>query len=521
MHPADPASFRPDRCDAWRQGATLGNGLETMPGLRYGERHGTTARTREVIMNAKALLVLALLPLASISRAQAPRGAREADRIRPHPENPRFWRYEGRLTLLLGGSKDDNLFQSPDLRQQLDTMQAIGANYIRNTMSDRNDKGFEVYPFRQRPDGKYDLDEWNDEYWRRFENMLRWTAERDIIVQIELWDRFDYADHRPPGNWSRHPYNPKNNVNYTEAESGLKATYRKHPGANEQPFFFTVPALRNNTVLLKYQQAQVATMLSYALKYPNVLYCMDNETSGRPEWGAYWATFIRERARKAGVDVHTTEMWDNWDPKNATHKRTYDHPELYTFLDISQNNHNKGQKHWDNFQWVRRYTAARPRPINTVKIYGADTGRYGTGRDGQERFWRNIFSGGAGTRFHRPASGLGLSPTAKAHIRSMRLLTAELDIFRCTPDAGSTLLGDRSENEAYLTFRAGRQYAVYFPDGGKVTLDLTGATTPFNLKWLDILKSAWGKPQRIRGGGAIPLQAPGRGHWACLISEGT
>ena len=42
-------------------------------------------------------------------------------------------------------------------KQQLDEMARIGANYIRNTMSDRRDKGFEQYPFQAIGDGKYDL----------------------------------------------------------------------------------------------------------------------------------------------------------------------------------------------------------------------------------------------------------------------------------------------------------------------------------------------------------------------------
>jgi len=91
-----------------------------------------------------------------------------ARRIRPWSRDPRYWQYKGRPVLLLGGSKDDNLFQIPDLVEHLDAMAAAGANYIRNTMSDRKDFGFEVYPFRQLPGGKYDLDTFDDQYWRRF-----------------------------------------------------------------------------------------------------------------------------------------------------------------------------------------------------------------------------------------------------------------------------------------------------------------------------------------------------------------
>ncbi|MDO8543017.1 MAG: hypothetical protein Q7S40_21440 [Opitutaceae bacterium] len=67
-----------------------------------------------------------------------------AERIRPWPKNPWYWEFRGEPVILLGGSKDDNLFQIPDLKEHLDAMARAGANYIRNTMSDRRDGGFEV-----------------------------------------------------------------------------------------------------------------------------------------------------------------------------------------------------------------------------------------------------------------------------------------------------------------------------------------------------------------------------------------
>ncbi len=185
--------------------------------------------------------------------------AEEFAGIQPYAANPYYWQYRGQPVLLLGGSDDDNLFQLPDLRKHLGAMQSAGGNYIRNTMSDRPDRGFEVYAYAQRGDGKYDLEHWNQEYWQRFENMLHWTHERQIFVQIEIWDRFDYfAD-----NWKKHPYNPANNVNYTFDESQLAAEYPDHPGRNRQPFFFTTPKQRDNKLLLAVQQRFVDKMLDH------------------------------------------------------------------------------------------------------------------------------------------------------------------------------------------------------------------------------------------------------------------
>ena len=437
--------------------------------------------------------------------------AENADRIRPWPKNPRYWQYRGQPVLLLGGSKDDNLFQIPDLREHLDEMARAGANYIRNTMSDRRDKGFEVYPFKQLPGGKYDLGQWNDEYWRRFENMLQWTHQRGIVVQIEVWDRFDYSR----DNWEPHPYNPKNNVNYTYGQSGFAEHYPDHPGRNKQPFFFTTPKQQNNKLLLPFQERFVDKMLSYTLPHDHVLYCMDNETSGEEAWGAYWAGYIRRRAAEAGRQVCVTEMWDAWDLKADEHMRTLDHPERYDFADVSQNNQKKGQEHWDNFQWVRAYLAKKPRPLNTVKTYGADGGRYGDNRDGLERWWRHVIGGAASARFHRPDSGLGLSAPAANSIRAARKLESLVKLWDL--QAANELLSDRAENEAYLAARPGQAYALYFTDGGSVGLDLRKAQGPFEVRWINIGTGEWDKRATLQGGAVATIAAPEKRHWVAAI----
>lgn len=435
----------------------------------------------------------------------------ESQAIQPWGQNPWYWQYRGKPVVLLGGSKDDNLFQIPDLREHLDEIAAVGGNYIRNTMSDRRDGGFEVYPFRQLPDGRYDLRQWNEEYWQRFENMLRWTQERGIIVQIEVWDRFDYSRQH----WDPHPYNPKNNVNYTYEESGFAPAYPDHPNQNRQPFFFTTPRQRNNRVVYQYQEAFVNKMLSYTLQYDHVLYCMDNETSGDPAWSAYWAEYIKRRAAEAGRRVYVTEMWDAWDLKAPQHRNTFDHPELYDFAEVSQNNHNRGQLHWNNFIWARNYLRPKPRPMNAVKTYGADTGRFGSNRDGIERWWRHLVGGAAAVRFHRPPSGIGLSEEAKASIRAARLVESVVKFWEVEADL--SLLADREENEAYVAAKPGQAYVVYFPNGGSVRLDLRKHPGQFTIRWVSIEKGEWGPQGKIAGGDWVTLEAPGPSHWAAAI----
>ncbi|MEZ4636876.1 MAG: hypothetical protein R2856_18295 [Caldilineaceae bacterium] len=407
------------------------------------------------------------------------------DAIRPYAENPFYWQYKGKPVLLLGGSVEDNLFQIPNLADHLDLLKSVGGNYVRCTMSSR-DPG-DVWPFAfDATRGLYDLEKPGEEYWRRFAHFLELTAQRDIILQIEVWDRFDFA--RAP--WQDNPFNPQNNVNYSAEESGLKPVIETHPGRCESDFFHTVPVLQNNQTVLRYQHAFVDRLLDHTLAYGNILYCMDNETNDSPEWGWYWARHIRRRAEAIGAEVHLTEMWDAWDLSDPQHSYTIDRTDLYSFVDFSQNNHQEGETHYRNFQAQRRRIAesGHVRPINTVKTYGANTGAHGTSRNGQESFWRHVLGGVAAARFHRPPSGHGLDPIAQANIRSARQLTDRIDIFNCRP--ANDLLQNRFRNEAFCFAQPGIEYAVYFTDGGDLYLK---SDVDVSIEWLHVLNSEWQK----------------------------
>jgi hypothetical protein len=403
-----------------------------------------------------------------------------------------------------------------ELGEHLDLLEKAGGNYVRNTMSSRDEGN--LWPFAKDGD-LYDLAQWDDAYWNRFATFLEETEKRGIIVQIEIWATFDYYRE----NWERNPFNPKNNKNYTAGESGLPVAVKTHPTRTENNFFWSVPKEKDVEVVLKWQRAFVDKLLSYSLPRGNILYCMDNETSVTPEWGWYWSRYIRAAADAKGFHVETTEMWDPWDLAHKMHNATFDRPEVFSFVDISQNNHQKGQQHWGNAQKQRQRIESNVRPLNNVKIYGADGGRFGSTRDGIERFCRNVFGGMASARFHRPDSGLGLNRTAQGVIKSMRMLTDQLDLVACGPR--NAVFGSRAENEAYCLANPGTEAAVFFPDGGAVTLDLSDfdEDAEVEVAWLHILGSDWKRTRSIRLDSThsrLELTAPGKGYWAALVQEG-
>jgi len=453
---------------------------------------------------------------------------KNADRIQPYSKNPRYWQYKGMPVMLLGGSKTDHIFLLDDLKAHLDEIQAVGGNYVRNTMSQR--EGKDIKPHKLLPNGKFDMDQWNKEYWKRFGDMLKWTAEREIIVQIEVWDRFDYSTLY----WQTSPWNPANNVNYTYEQTGFASEYPKHSGQDLQPFFHSIKDMprysKKLDLIRKYQEAFVAKMLSYSLDYGNVLYCMDNETSTPAQWGQYWIQFIKDKAAEKGLKVCTTDMFDDtYMAEKAKHTLLiFKDPEHYMFADISQvNSRNYDQTHWERLQWLLQKVNTHPRPSNHTKIYGSGYKSFGTGgpEDGVERFWRNILGGSASARFHRPDSGNGLNDFAKGSIKAARILEGLIKFWDITPQMG--LLSDRESNEAYLAAKPGQRYALYFTNGGSVGLDLSGVKDTFNVTWISVsmgivtqTSAAGGyrlMNKTIQGGRVVTLTAPYKGGWIAAI----
>ena len=500
-------------------------------GDRYNHAYLVLKKTPEEMGHLIEQLMLADIPDLSKILKDNPKDYNHQVGIQPFTENPMYWQYKGKPLLLLGGSWQDNLFNHPTgLAEHLDLLLSVGGNYVRNTMSHRNQGN--VFAYEKTDENLFDLDRFNEAYWQRLENFLDLCVERDIIVQLEIWDPWDlYEDHQSFGGWSHHPFNPLNNVNYTAEESGLPTAINYAPRGEptEHPFFRTVPALNNNELILRYQQTYVDKLLAISLQYPNVLYCVNNESGELIAWSDYWADYVHAAAKKSGVKANVTEMRRNEDVMAVDHHTVYDHPERYTFLDISQNNawSGFGQGHYDNIMYVRDYISEYPRPINNMKNYGAT--RHGED-ESVARFCRIVFAGCASARFHRPhpiedpsaheASsefGLGLSPLAQKIIQSMRWATDEIDIFSAKPS--NLLLADREENEAYMLADAGGRFAVYFPKDGEVTIDLTFVPQQLNLKWLSVTESSWKEGISIKGGTEFMLKTPGNGHWVAIISQ--
>jgi len=436
------------------------------------------------------------------------------NRIRPWWKNSRYWEYNRKPTLLLGGSDEDNLFNHPELMMRnLEALARCGGNYIRCTLSCR-DPG-NLWPFTAIK-GKYDLDRFNAEFWSRLRKCVKEAQKRDIIVQIGLWDPHDFWDMGDMKVWSRSPWNPVMNVNYTPENTRLREKWENHPSRKPNPFFLS-PILKD-FILLQYQEKFVTRVLEETLDFPNVLYCIDNEVKAPPEWTLYWARFIRKIAEEHGVEVQLTEMWDPWDLRHELHSVTYMHPELFTFTEVSQNNWNSGRTHYERLIWFRntftKYMG--PKPMNNVKIYGAPRPREPADpKLNADKFWKCIFAGCASARFHRPPTGMGLNETSQKMINAARIFTSSFNIFESEPKPD---LIEEAEHEAYCLASSDGKYALYLPRGSSLKFRAEGSK--IRLMWFNVEKCKFTGAEILTAEDKIfHINAPSENLWLALLTS--
>jgi hypothetical protein len=468
----------------------------------------------------------------------------------------RYWQYDGQRVLLLGGwnhghnpfidhdtdnDKDKQGVSTPaQIKNAMDELVAAGGNYLRCVLDPGMAAGIQGFGFCAKSGTRYDLNTMTGPFWTRIEMFIAEAKNRNVIVQIEVWDRFDLID-GSWGSWPVSPWNPKNNTNYTTASSGLATSYRSFSG---HPFLQGVPghpkyenASRSRKqkydLVRSYQDKFIVKLLSITLGYNNVLYCMNNETHEDPAWGQYWMSFIEAKARAQGRSVSTTDMFDDVYRAGSSRGFTYQlsNRGRYDYVDVSQaNSRHADEAHWKTVKWIA--DAARdanpPYLLHMTKIYGNDLAlnskpwsgfKPGDSDNAIEEWWRNLLAGVAGVRFHRPTSGIGLYAAAKNCIRATRKVESRVKFWDVEP--GLDLLTNRQSDEAYLAADPGSAYILYFTKNGSGSVGVKLGSYPdttFELRWVNIGTGKWGPTTTISGGSTVTIDRPNSSsHWVATI----
>lgn len=155
---------------------------------------------------------------------------------------------------------------------------------------------------------KYDLDQWNPEFFERLHGFLGLASDLGIVVEVVLTSN-TYA----PNIWSLNPLNAGNNINDLPVIEWHDYTTLRHPGINE------------------YQFRHVRKIVEETNRYDNIFYEICNEPGGWPAnekgmpttsevdaWQVEIARIIRETEAQlpnqhliAGHLAFTYEPWEH------------------------------------------------------------------------------------------------------------------------------------------------------------------------------------------------------------------
>jgi hypothetical protein len=164
---------------------------------------------------------------------------RAAAPLQLHPDNPHYFLFRGKPAVLIGSGEHYGAVLNLDFDYlaYLDTLQAEGMNLTRavpgTSLESTNAgtyRGGDQNTFAPRPGrflapwarsdtpgyfnggNKFDLDRWDERFFRRLDDFVSAASERGIVVEFNLFYAL-YGDGPEFGKWNLHPLNARNNVN--------------------------------------------------------------------------------------------------------------------------------------------------------------------------------------------------------------------------------------------------------------------------------------------------------------------
>lgn len=438
-------------------------------------------------------LILALLPAPA-----------SAEGLRPplslHPDNPRYFLWRGRPTLLVASGEHYGSVVNPDFdyERYLATISAAGLNHTRLFLGDYvegqgafgivNDTvapapGRFLAPWaRSREPGfalggnKFDLDRWDPAYFERLHAFMQEASRRDIVVEAVLF-------FVGPG-WEQAPLNPRNNVNKT-ADVGAKGYLSLGGGS-----------------VLERQEAYARKLVAELNRYDNVFFNLCNEPwFYNQEWPGFvsqppaavkeWIGRVSEwvvdaekrlgRRHLLGVDVSN----------QGTPLASADLAGAFRNLSVFTYHYDANA---DSLQLNRG--VARAIGFNETGFGGVKDDTYRT------QGWNYLLSGGSlygnldfsftvghedgsdTPRFSTPLYDSGGSPALRGQLAILLRFMESLPLVRMRPDDAFVVGGADSWRALSAP---GEAYAVWLPGAGPVDLTLALPAGEWRFEWVDIL----------------------------------
>ncbi len=426
-----------------------------------------------------------------------------------HPENPHFFLYEGKPTVLITSGEHYGAVINLDFDyvKYLDTLAADGLNLTRtftgayiepqgafniaeNTLAPKAGRFISPWARSEQTGNasggnKFDLTKWDPAYFSRLKDFVAQAGKRGIVVELALFCPM-YEEMQ----WKLSPMNAANNVN------GIGAI-----GRND------IHTLDKNGGLLAVQEALVRKIVAELRDAENLCYEICNE----PYFGGVtmaWQHHIADVITDAEKDFARKHLITQ-NIANVSAKIEKPHPAISVF----------------NFHYANPPAAvALNYGLNKV-IGDNETGFKGTA-DAHYRMeaWEFILAGGGlynnldysftaghedGTFKYPPKQPGGGNPGFRKQMKLLKDFIHSFEFVKMKPARDAIREPLPKDARCQVLAEQGRQYAAYFKGAPKFAFTIDLPAGDYQVRWLDVVTGRNEAPPRMtHAGGAAKFQIP-------------
>lgn len=427
-----------------------------------------------------------------------------AQPITLHPENPHYFLFRGKPTVLVTSGEHYGAVMNLDFNYDtyLETIAADGLNLTRlfsgvyvegwgepwNTLNPPHGRYIAPWARSETPgysDGgnKFDLTRWDPAYFERLKDFVRKAGERGIVVEMVLFCVYYNDD-----NWRLSPLNAASNVN------GIGNTDRFAPYDETDPD------------LMRVQEAFTRKIVSELKEFDNVYFELLNEpyADQGPQVDDSWNDRII-----AAIRAETKDHLIALNVANDSARVDAINPEVGIL----------------NFHYAFPPNAVTMNYDHPRVISDDETGFDG-GHDESYRkeAWAFMLAGGGaysnldwsftvdspeGTSEAVPDDLGGGSPTLRMQLGHLKRFLDGFDFIRMRPDNGIFKGGLSEDVQAWALAEEGRAYAIYVHGGDQVNLRVTLPEGNYRVEWLDTKSGEYTPAETLtHPGGDATLTSP-------------
>ncbi len=320
---------------------------------------------------------------------------------------------------------------------------------------------------------KFDLREFNPEYFQRLRSRTEAAREHNIYASIMLFEGWGLQ--RLEAGWVNHPFHPENNINGIDGD------------LNGDGYGLEVHTLAD-TAITSIQTNYVRKVIETVNDLDNVLYEISNENHPpSTEWQYHMIDFIHDYEKG----------------------KPYQHPVGMTFQFKGGSNETLFESPAD---WISPNAEGgyrdNPPAATGQKVIITDTDHlWGIGGN-QQWVWKS-FLRGMNPIFMDPYDCKVLrgryDPEWVEPIRkSMGYTLAyaqRMNLIKMVPENGLASSG-------YCLAEVGKEYLVYLPEGNEVTVNLTDASSNLEVEWFNPNTGETIKQGNITGGQVPIMKSP-------------